>query len=337
MSRRKRSFAPGCVFHLTGRTSNRERWLESPELKNEAVKILAECVSASDIELIAFAIMSNHVHVLLRQGMKPLYYFAQPLFRRLARRIQLRLDREGHVFKGSFYDGLCRDVYHMRTAIDYIHHNPVDAGLCKSTDEYAWCSAPLYSGSSSDHLAPNQPEVAVALEIFASEKNRSHKQLQEDYRRYAEHRVLCRGLAEGDPHPAGPPMRAGDEAWIERFGSGYQQPGRTPIDLRDIVRVVIRDVAPNLPLELLRSRRGGAAISAVREEVVRRATLANHRGVDIATYLNVSEPTVSKIRSRLFRTEEMRGEARELHASLGQFSTFQLSSAPTHRASPPLD
>lgn len=297
MSRRERPYAPGRLFHVTGRTNNKEHWLHQDSIKCEALKILAECVSRSDIVLFAYTIMSNHIHLLLRQGQKPLWYFAQPLFRRLARRIQLRHQREGHIFKGSYFSGLVGDANHMRATIDYIHYNPVDARLCKSTDEYAWSSSPLYTGCAVDHLAPDQPLITPALDVFASRPNRTIKQLQADYRKFAAHRWHCRALPEGEIHPPPPSMRAGDDLWGATYGTNLIVVPPKQLDLRDIVLRVLNDVAPGLTLDVLQNRRGGATIAAVRREIVRRATSAGHRGVAIADFLNISKSAVSRIRA----------------------------------------
>jgi hypothetical protein len=278
--------------------------------------------------------MCNHVHLLIRQGLKPLSCFAQSFFRRLALRIQLRYDREGHIFKGSYYDGLCKTVYHMRTAIDYIHFNPVDSALCKTTDEYAWSSCPWYTGCDPAHLVPNQPKITVALGIFASAKNRSTAQLQRDYRKFAEHQALCRTLPEGALRPREPRMRAGEEIWTELYGTGYKiLPVKRP-DLRDIVRTVIAEVAPQLPLEQLRARRGGATISAVRREVVLRATLAGHRGVAIADFLNISKAAVSKTRAQILPIPELKVDTGMSHELTNQLSSAPATAPPTSSASP---
>lgn len=318
MSRRERPFAPGCVFHLTGRTNNKEPWLEADTIKNEAMQILADCVGRNDVVLLAFAIMSNHVHLLIRQGPRPLSCFAQSLFRRLALRIQLRHDREGHIFKGSYYSGLVGSVDHMRVAIDYIHSNPVEAGLCKSTDEYAWSSCPFYTGCDTSHLPPNQPQLTTALDIFASHAGRTTKQLQSDYRKFAAHRAVCRALPKGAPMPRGPVMRAGEDLWRATYGTLLEahQPKRA--DLRDIVLRVMRDLAPELTLDLLQSHRGGPTIAAVRQEIVRQATLVGYRGVAIADFLHISKATVSMIRARLDPIPALRPPLPVADSAVGQ-------------------
>ena len=306
MPRRKRSYAPGAVFHLTGRTSNKEFWLTNDDVRNEAVAIIGESLLRTDAELIAYSVMTNHLHLLIRQGLKPLAAFAQPVFRRLALRVQRKLGREGHIFKGSYYDGRVDNVEHLRTAIDYIHHNPVDAKMCKCGEEYAWSSCAFYTGTNTDHLAPKQPKLHVALEIFATRVDRTTEGLHADYRKFVKYQADCRALEPGAAKPRAPTMRAGEELYVQRFGTRLKIEPVERTDLADIVKSVLRQMAPTLPLEMLLLRRGGRAIAAVRGEVVRRAMLCGHRGVAIANYLNISPSTVSHIAAKQLGRPELR-------------------------------
>ena len=299
--------APGAVFHLTARTNNKEHWFD-PEIRNFGVRAIADAVVRTDVDLIAYAIMVNHLHLIIRQGERPLWAFMQPICRRLALRVHRNYDRENHVFGNAFRERIIADPIHLRRAIDYVHYNPVGSNQCKTAHEWAWSSCGLYTGAARDHCPAHQPVIALALDVFATTEDLSLDALQRDYRQFAEHRQRCRELPDDVPWPNDPPAPVGDRRWVERFGTFTKEELVHKSDLRDIVREIIAELYPKLPLDLLRLRRGGAEFSEIRREVVRRAMPQGHRCSAIARYLNVSPSAISRMASAIFSRPALRQE-----------------------------
>ena len=97
--------------------------------------------------VIAWVIMPNHVHVLIDpaepisktiQGWKS---FSARWLLRHNERLGLGIPDPRHVWMREYWDRFIRDVDHLRAAIDYIHRNPVKAGLCREPHEWPWSSA----------------------------------------------------------------------------------------------------------------------------------------------------------------------------------------------------
>jgi REP element-mobilizing transposase RayT len=143
MGRRKRPYLPGMVFHLTARTQGREKWFDAPTMDCicEAMAIVQQ---HTDAKLRAFVIMSNHLHLMLQQGRDPLAAFMQPLLTRVALTVRRRYDVGGHIFGRTYWDGACQDADYLLTLANYIHANPVRAGLCPSPGDWAWSSHGVY-------------------------------------------------------------------------------------------------------------------------------------------------------------------------------------------------
>src|SRR5262245_39185834 len=143
MPRRKRSYLPGCAFHITARTHSGEFWFE--ELRSEILAIIDRALKQTDALLLAYAIMCNHLHLVVRQGDAPLARLMQPIGQRTAYAVHRRCKRKGYVLGYRYFDVPCRGDAHLRNAIMYTHRNPVEAGLCKEPAEYQWSSALAYS------------------------------------------------------------------------------------------------------------------------------------------------------------------------------------------------
>ena len=79
---------------------------------------------------------------------------------RLLERLLVRERPGRHVFRywqeGPGFDRNLFTVKAVQASIDYIHHNPVERGLCKLARDWRWSSARFYEsdGSFIDRLLP---------------------------------------------------------------------------------------------------------------------------------------------------------------------------------------
>jgi REP element-mobilizing transposase RayT len=291
MPRRKRSYLPGCAFHITARTHCGEFWFE--ELRSEIVQIVAAALKQTDTLLLAYAIMTNHIHLVVRQGAASLAQLMHPVCQRTAYAVHRTLKRQGYVMGYRYFDSPCRDEAHLRNAIIYTHRNPVEAGMCVAACDYEWSSEAAYRTAS-----PADGRIAAlrpAVEVFAS--GLRDRTAQQDYADYYAWYDACKKLGPGDPPPHSPGVTAGDEYWLNNF-SVRPVPLIVPRnDLRDIVRRALTEVAPVVTLDELRAGSRSSQVVAARNAVIDRALRAGHRPVSIARFLNTSDTTVSRVRA----------------------------------------
>jgi REP element-mobilizing transposase RayT len=103
-------------------------------------------------DLIAWVVMPNHVHVLVRvyDGV-PLAKIVQSWKSYTARRIRAMMEAESRagarrsqdqgVWMREYWDRYIRDERHFQMAVDYIHQNPVKARLVGMAKDWPWSSA----------------------------------------------------------------------------------------------------------------------------------------------------------------------------------------------------
>ena len=75
-------------------------------------------------ELVAFAVMPNHVHVLFKSNM-PLPRVMQFIKGGSAKLINALMGRSGHFWAKNYYDKSIRDQAHFDCVYRYIKHNPM--------------------------------------------------------------------------------------------------------------------------------------------------------------------------------------------------------------------
>lgn len=100
-----------------------------------------ENLVAADASCLAWALMSNHYHLLLRVGQRPLSKIMAPVLGGYASSYNRRHGRCGYVFQNRYKSILVdKDAYFMEL-VRYIHLNPVVAGMVENVDElgsYPW-------------------------------------------------------------------------------------------------------------------------------------------------------------------------------------------------------
>ena len=103
-------------------------------------------------ELGAYAIMANHVHVLLLPKVSP-SRLLQSVKGATARQANLILGRTGETFwQAESYDHWVRDESQWRRIAAYIENHPVKAGRVSRAEDYRWSSAAEPNGSAETSL-----------------------------------------------------------------------------------------------------------------------------------------------------------------------------------------
>jgi len=119
----------------------------TPEDRYRLYLLIQEGVERYGFRMHAFCLMSNHFHLAVQVGDKPLSRIMQNLAFRYARWINRRYERIGHLFQGRYHALLVDDESYLLELIRYIHLNPVRAGLVRFPEDYEWSSHNAYLGT----------------------------------------------------------------------------------------------------------------------------------------------------------------------------------------------
>ncbi len=97
---------------------------------------------AERYRLLAWCVMSTHVHVVAEQieGW-PLDQIVHAWKSYTANKINRALNRSGQVWMREYFDRYMRNEEHLMTTIYYVEQNPVDAGLVERAELWPWSSA----------------------------------------------------------------------------------------------------------------------------------------------------------------------------------------------------
>lgn len=89
----------------------------------------------------AWALMTNHAHILLKSGLQGLSAFMRKFLTGYSIFYNRRHERHGHLFQNRYKSIVCEEDTYFLKLVSYIHLNPLRAGLVSSFEElgkYPW-------------------------------------------------------------------------------------------------------------------------------------------------------------------------------------------------------
>lgn len=116
-------------------------------------------LSESEVSLIAWCLMSNHVHLLIEDPKQEMGRFMQRLCTSYAKRFNTIAGRTGAVFQDRYFSVPIRTDEQLIRCVLYIHDNPLK-GMGIHPKHYFWCSYREYVG------APNRIAPDLVLSLF---------------------------------------------------------------------------------------------------------------------------------------------------------------------------
>jgi putative transposase len=146
MARKPRVHFPGALYHVIARGNQRQSvFLDRADFQTY-LAYLSEYQGKFSFHLYAYALMENHLHLLLRVEEVPLAKVMQVLQFRYTQYFNRRYGKEGHLFQGRYKAILCDQELYLLELVRYIHLNPVRAGMVKTPEAYPWTGHLAYLG-----------------------------------------------------------------------------------------------------------------------------------------------------------------------------------------------
>lgn len=134
------------TMHVVTRGVDRGRIFVYPEDYRYVTDRLGECAQRTGVEVHAFCLMENHVHVLLTGPLPEQSRFMQSLKGGLARRFNYLYLRHGPLFDGPYVQAPVFSPRALLYVSCYVHMNPVVAGACSRPEDYPWSSYTWVAG-----------------------------------------------------------------------------------------------------------------------------------------------------------------------------------------------
>lgn len=141
MPRQARLDVPGALHHIMVRGINKADIFDDDQDRTRFLERLSLTVTEGHCTVYAWALMSNHVHILFKSGKQGISSVMRKLLTWYAQYYNRRHKRTGHLFENRYKSILCDEDNYLLALVRYIHLNPLRAGIVNSIEElnrYAW-------------------------------------------------------------------------------------------------------------------------------------------------------------------------------------------------------
>jgi REP element-mobilizing transposase RayT len=138
-------------------------------------------VKETGTRILAWAIMANHIHLLLISGPVGLSTFMRRLLTGYATGFNRKYRRSGHLFQNRYKSIICELDPYLLELVRYIHLNPIRAGVIKdleALEDYVWCGHGILTGKQRN----DWQEKDFVLGFFGQESksnNRAYREFME--------------------------------------------------------------------------------------------------------------------------------------------------------------
>jgi putative transposase len=307
MPRSARIDIPNLLQHVIVRGIERRDIFADDDDRRRFVKRFSGLLVSTGTDCLAWSLLDNHFHLLLRPRQISLGKLMRRLLTGYAVTFNLRHRRSGHLFQNRYKSIVCDEEEYLLELVRYIHLNPLRAGLVSTIDEldqYAWCGHAVIMG---EEVLPGQVTVEV-LDRFGRSIHNSRRR----YRSFVED-----GIAMGrrtDLAGSGRPPQSsatekpeererrdarvlGGEDFIDQILLHIEsEPKSTKLPLDEIIERV--RVKYDLSLRELTSQTRTQRVGEARSIICHIAFARGHRGVDIARRLGITSSGVTMAAQR---------------------------------------
>lgn len=146
MARPLRIEFPGAVYHVTARGNRQESIFASDRDRATLLHIIGDAMMRFDGRVLAFCLMGNHYHLVLRTERANLSQTMRHVNGVYTQTFNQRHTKVGHVFQGRFKAILVDSEAYLLTVCRYVDLNPVRARLVDEPAAWRWSSYRMHMG-----------------------------------------------------------------------------------------------------------------------------------------------------------------------------------------------
>lgn len=173
MPRTAREKSSTGIYHVMLRGINRQVIFEDIEDCQKYLKTLNTYHGESGYSIYAYCLMSNHIHLLIKEGTEDLGIAFRRIGASYVHWYNRKYGRCGHLFQDRYKSQTVETDSYFLTVIRYIHQNPLQACMASDIASYRWSSYMEYMGEA------GICDVDFALDMFSKDRAEAIKLFKE--------------------------------------------------------------------------------------------------------------------------------------------------------------
>lgn len=284
MSEKEKDICEGTIYHVTSRGNNRDYILSDPKHKAFLLKQIKEYNMKFDFELLAYVIMDNHYHLLIKINETPISEIMFNINNVLGKYLVRELKRKGHVLEKRYTSKIVATDTYLVWLLRYIHRNPIRAHMCDDLDDYRWSSHFFYKSGYNSFINTSyilnilSPSKAAAQRLYLELVNWTGTETD---------KISDMNELKNKYHLQGTPLS------IEQTETPNVQKQRKSLD--DIFESL--NLKPEVKI-LITSGSKKHSITIYKFKFIAEALNNKYTLIEIATFLNISRSSISMLLSR---------------------------------------
>ncbi len=180
MPRIARIIAPGYPHHITQRGNNKMTVFFDDEDRQTYLSILANYVKKYSIQIWAYCLMDNHIHLLVVPETETALARGIGLTNQVyTQYLNRKLSQSGRIWQNRFFSCIVENTEYLWTVARYIESNPLEAGLTLQAQTYRWSSANAHLEGAHDCLLHEpswlEPTEQNAYGVFCRAENKDQE------------------------------------------------------------------------------------------------------------------------------------------------------------------
>jgi len=174
MPRNKRIDIPGAVHHVIVRGLERRKLFNDDADYKEFISRFSRSLKTTKSFCYAWALMSNHLHLLIRSGARPLSELMRSVLTGYAVYFNRKNKRHGYLYQNRYKSVLCQEDAYLLKLVAYIHLNPIRAKIVKDMKGLAthkWCGHGAIIGKDTNEWQ----DADYVLSMFSTKEKEARK------------------------------------------------------------------------------------------------------------------------------------------------------------------
>lgn len=156
-------------YHVSARGTGKQIIFETDDDRWEFLELMRDCCRDAGVTVVAWCLISNHVHLVLADYEDAMSAAMQRLLLTYARRFNKRTGRSGCLFRDRFERRSLDTDRQVMEAIRSVHANPQKAGI-SLIERYPWSSFAEYLRAYDNDMTRGFSDPSCVLELFGSAK-----------------------------------------------------------------------------------------------------------------------------------------------------------------------
>jgi REP element-mobilizing transposase RayT len=172
----------GAWHHVHNRGVDRQPIFFDIEDRRTFLNYVASACERYEVEVHAYALMTNHFHFLMHSPGAGLGRTMQLAMSRFTKWFNHKYGRSGSLFGKSYSSDPLEDEAGILEVSRYVHNNPVEAHMVSDPADHPWSSQAAYDGA-----APRPPwlHCEVLLAVYNNNRSRYGKFVREKSKKRA--------------------------------------------------------------------------------------------------------------------------------------------------------